>query len=71
MNKGVVVNLLCQNPDCQYSEEKLKMESAVNITGSGTCSFKILKSCPRCKTELELINFVSGSLEIKADEIKN
>ncbi|MHA1381425.1 MAG: hypothetical protein ACTSRG_23910 [Candidatus Helarchaeota archaeon] len=70
MNKGIVLNFLCQNPSCSYSEEMLKIKQPVNIVkASGNCSFKIPTSCPKCKTEIELINFVSGSIEIEADEI--
>jgi len=68
MNKGVIINLLCTNPDCEHSQTKLKIESPL-IISNNNCSFKILKECPRCKSGLEFINFVSGRLEITADNI--
>lgn len=70
-NKGVVVNSLCTNPDCTYSQEKLVTKaSLVYAVSSGSCTFKVPKACPRCRAPIEVLNFVSGEVEITADKIE-
>ncbi|MHA1381185.1 MAG: hypothetical protein ACTSRG_22685 [Candidatus Helarchaeota archaeon] len=71
MNKAIVLNFLCVNVDCNFSQEKLQIKQTLNIVeSSGNCSFKIPTCCPRCKSPVELVNFVSGSVEIEADKIE-
>jgi len=68
VNKGIVINMLCENPSCSFSEEKLVVKNPLNIVeSSGKCSFSIPNSCPKCKSPVELLNFVSGSIEIEKD----
>lgn len=69
-NKGIVINMLCCNPSCSFSENKLIIKSPLNISSGGNCSFKMPQVCPKCKSAVELLNFVSGSVEIEADKIK-
>ncbi len=68
MKKGVIVRYLCTNPSCAFSEKILEDKQALNGSSS-TMSFKSLSSCPKCKSGIEMINFVSGSVEITEDEI--
>lgn len=71
MNKGVVVYFLCTNPSCSMSENKLEIKKPLNyVSSSGKFSFEVPKCCPKCKSELELLNFVSGNVEIEADDLK-
>lgn len=42
------INYLCINPDCPYSQEKLKVPQSEEKA-------KILKACPRCKSPVEVI----------------
>lgn len=71
-NKGVVIYLLCENPSCSFSEEKLVIKQPLVVSGSsGKCNFSFPKECPKCKTSLELLNFVSGSVEIQPDKLDN
>jgi len=68
-NKGVVITFMCINPDCNFSHEKIVIKKPVSITGNNKFSFTAISSCPKCKSPVEMINFVSGTLEIEADEI--
>ena len=71
MNKGIVISMLCTNPSCTFSEQKLKIKQAFTIAAtSGRCVFNMPKCCPKCKSGIELLSFVSGSVEITED-IKN
>jgi len=69
MNKGVIARFLCVNPDCNYSEEKLEVKSTLNNSG-GKLNFKVPSVCPKCKSPIELINFVSGSVTIEEDKLE-
>ena len=71
INKGIVINLLCCNPSCNYSDKKLVIKKTLQVSEStGNCQFKIPKSCPKCASPLELLNFISGSVEIEPDLIR-
>ena len=69
--KGIIINMLCTNPECPYSDDKLRIKNAVTISGTGKATFDVPNSCPRCKSPLELLTFQSGSVEIVADAIDN
>jgi hypothetical protein len=72
MNKGIILYYLCTNPGCTYSEQKLVIRKPlVHVTSSNKFTFNVPKCCPKCKSELELLNFVSGSVEIEQDKIEN
>lgn len=67
-NKGVISTFLCTNPSCTYSERKLVIESALNSTStSGNHSFKTPTCCPKCKSGIELLHFVSGAMSLESD----
>jgi len=69
-NKGIVLKFLCTNPSCSFSESELIVKSTLSyVSSSGKASFVVPKICPKCKFGLELLNFISGSVEIKEDEI--
>lgn len=68
MSKGVIVRYLCTNPSCSYSDKYLKYESSVNQTAT-KFSFKVLNFCPKCKSNVELLNFVSADIELIEDKI--
>lgn len=68
MKKGVVVNYLCTNPSCDLSENKLEIKEPLTMLGN-TARFNTLKCCPKCKSGVEMINFVSGVVEIKVDKV--
>lgn len=68
MAKGIVVKYLCTNPSCSFSETPLIDKKALT-TGSSKYSFPVLKCCPKCKSGIDMINFVSGSVQIKEDKI--
>jgi len=70
MNKGIVVRYLCTNPSCSFSEQKLEHKSSLVISGA-SARFKLLNNCPKCKGGLEMLNFVSGSVEITPDDENN
>jgi replicative DNA helicase Mcm len=42
---------LCTNPSCSYSENKLRIQQLEDKT-------KTIKSCPKCKSQVELVNKV-------------
>lgn len=69
MNKGIIISLVCQNPSCEFSEKILVKKTTLAVTkSSGKASFEIPKNCPKCKSELELLSFISGSVEIQPDK---
>ena len=71
-NKGIVIRMICENPDCVYSDEQLEIEKALAVSPStGNHSFIVPKACPRCRASLELIGFVSGDMRIVADDKKS
>ncbi len=60
---------LCINPDCPYSQEKLKIPQTEEKA-------KVLKACPRCKSPVEIINKVlvdsqSLILEERTEQLDN
>jgi primosomal protein N' len=67
-NKGIVINLVCTNSACSYNEGFITKE-ALNSSSTGKHSFSTPKVCPRCESEIELISFVSGTMEIVEDKI--
>ena len=73
MVNGIIVELLCTNPSCRYSENKLESRQAlVSAVSSGTRTFKVPKSCALCKSPVELIDFHSGTVKVlkKEEEIQ-
>ena len=68
MEKGIVIKYLCTNPSCEFSESVLDDKQPI-VFSSGKCSFKTINSCPKCKSGVEMINFVSGSMTIVEDKI--
>jgi len=70
MNKGVVISYLCQNPSCPYSEEKLVVKKPVTSLNNGNCKFEGISCCPKCKSPIKLLHFVSGEVEITKDNIQ-
>lgn len=69
MTKGIIIRYLCENPSCTYSENKIKFTTSLNVSGA-KANFKILNCCPKCKSSIELINFISASVEFEEDKIK-
>ena len=69
MNKGVVISYLCTNPSCSYSEEKLIIKKPVTFSNKGGCKFEGISTCPKCKSSIELLHFISGEVEITEDKI--
>jgi len=69
MSKGVVISYLCRNPDCSYSEEKIIIKKPVTSSTNGNCKFEGISSCPKCKSPVELLHFISGEVEITEDKI--
>lgn len=69
MDKGIVVKYLCTNPSCDLSETVISDKRAVVLT-SGKCSFPVISSCPKCKSGVEMLNFVSGTVAVTEDKIE-
>lgn len=70
--KGIVIRALCTNPSCSFSENKIEIKQALNkVNQTGKYSFQVPQSCPKCKSEIEMLGFVSGSVEIIPDDKEN
>lgn len=70
-NKGIVITSLCTNPSCTYSEKKYVVKQPLTIiSSSGKATFKILPTCKKCQSPLELPYFISGSIEIEKDNLE-
>jgi len=66
--KGIIISALCTNPSCPHSEEELIMKQPFQQTlSSGKCSFVMPIKCPKCLSGVEVLNFVSGTIEIEKD----
>jgi len=66
MDRAIILSYLCTNPSCGFSEKKLQFKTVLKGKGK-TLSFDNLNDCPKCRSELELLKFNSGSVEITDD----
>jgi hypothetical protein len=70
MGKGIILSYLCLNPSCEFSEKQLIIKNPLTSSSNGSNhKFSGISSCPKCKSAIELLTFVSGTIEIVEDNI--
>jgi hypothetical protein len=69
MNKGIILYFLCTNSSCSYSNEKIELKEVLQSTkAQDKFSFTSIKKCPKCKSSVEFLDFVSANVKITRDE---